>query len=127
MNKTRSRVHGAPYHQSSGISLISLIITIIVIIILAGIVLFNGLHAPDSANFAKYTQQVDNVQMAVTNKYANLLEKHSIADETRTQEQIYLEIATGEDQGMNSYMSTIGPEYATTRSESTGVQNITVA
>ena len=121
--KNRSGAHRAPLSNEycvvsdeikessqhpSGISLISLIITIIVIIILATIVIFNGLNTPNSANFAKFTQQVDNVYMAVTNKYGDLLQKHSLANETRTQEQIYLEIATGKDQGINGYMCTTG-------------------
>ena len=56
---------GAQRAPQSGISLISLIITIIVIIILAAIVIFSGLGTPDSAGFAGFTQQVDNVYMAV--------------------------------------------------------------
>ena len=109
-----------------GISLISLIITIVVIIILAAIVIFNGLNTPNSANFAKFTQQVDNVQMAVTNKYAELRTRHALANNTRTDEQIYLEIATGSDNGIDNYMCTVGTSYKAKASESTGIQNILV-
>lgn len=110
--------------NKSGISLISLIITIIVIIILAAIVIFNGLNTPNSAQFAAFTQQVDNVQMAVMNKHGELKTKHSIAGHYRTDEQIYLEIATGEDHGMEAFMCTTGNTYKTTSDTSTGIQNI---
>jgi len=113
--------------KNQGISLISLIITIIVIIILAAIVLFNGLNAPNSANFAKFTQSVDNVSMAVLNKYAKLLEHHAISGDSRTSEQIYLEIATGTDNQRNAYMGTKGGEIdatTTKASDSTHVQHI---
>lgn len=114
--------------KNQGISLITLIITIIVIIILAAIVLFQGLNAPDSANFARFTQQVDNLSSAVLNSYANLLARHAISGETRTQEQIYLEIALGEDQGQ---YKTMGTTAATSSGDKvvagTGIQNITTA
>ncbi len=82
--------------KNQGISLISLIITIIVIIILAAIVIFTGLGTPDSANFAHFCQDVDNVQSAVLNRFADLKAMHATANQTRTNEQIYYEIATGE-------------------------------
>ena len=81
--------------KNQGISLISLIITIIVIIILAAIVIFSGLGTPDSANLAAFTKQCENVSDAVLNRYALLYEHHSLNQEPRTQEQIYMEIADG--------------------------------
>lgn len=83
--------------KNQGISLISLIITIIVIIILAAIVIFTGLGTPDSAQFAAFTQQVDNVYMAVMNAHADLKVKHAISGDYRTDEQIYMQVATNSD------------------------------
>ena len=83
--------------KNQGISLISLIITIIVIIILAAIVIFSGLGTPDSAQFAKFTQEVDNVYSAVMNQHADLKVKHVLSGDYRTDEQLYMEIALGED------------------------------
>ena len=110
--------------KNQGISLISLIITIIVIIILAAIVLFNGLNAPNSANFAKFTQNVDNVSMAVMNKYANLMERHGISGETRTAEQIYLEIAEAHNYGQTKYMGLSKGTVKDSAAASEGLQNI---
>ena len=90
--------------KNQGISLITLIITIIVIIILAAIVLYNGFNAPNAAQFARFTQDYDNVTAAVLNKYSDLVLKHSISVDTRSEEQIYLEIALGADQGQYSTM-----------------------
>lgn len=81
--------------KNQGISLIALIITIIVIIILAAIVIFTGLGTPDSAQFAAFTNDVDTVYMAVTDKFADLKVAHAAANDYRTNEQIYMEIATG--------------------------------
>ena len=83
--------------KNQGISLISLIITIIVIIILAAIVIFTGLNTPDAANFAKFCQECDNVYSAVFNSYADLKAKYGVRNQTRTDEQIYFEVATGVD------------------------------
>jgi len=81
--------------KNQGISLISLIITIIVIIILAAIVIFAGLGTPDSANFAKFCQDVDNVQSVVLNSFADLKANYATQNKTRTNEQLYMEVATG--------------------------------
>lgn len=115
--------------KNQGISLISLIITIIVIIILAAIVIFNGLNAPNSANFAGFTQQVDNVQMAVQNKHGDLKVKHSISGDYRTDEQIYIEIANAADCGQYATMNTtsVNAEGIKNSTEGTGVQNIVEA
>jgi uncharacterized protein YpmB len=83
--------------KNQGISLISLIITIIVIIILAAIVIFTGLSTPNSAQFSAFTNDVDTVQAAMLDKFATLKVSHSISGDYRTNEQIYLEIATGKD------------------------------
>ena len=83
--------------SNQGISLISLIITIIVIIILAAIVIFSGLGTPDSAQFSNFCQDCDNVYSAVMNKFADLKVDHALSGDYRTDEQIYIEIATGED------------------------------
>lgn len=70
-----------------------------------------ALSVPASAQFAHFTQECDNVYSAILNKYADTKVKHAIAGEYRTDEQIYLEIATGKDCG----------EYATMPD---GIQNI---
>ena len=81
--------------MKKGISLISLIITIIVIIILAAIVIFTGLNTPDRANFAKFTQGISDLNLAITQDYANRKAKYATKDESRTDAQIYYNIASG--------------------------------
>ena len=108
--------------KNQGISLISLIITIIVIIILAAIVIFSGLNTPDSAQFAGFTQQVDNVYSAVMNKFGDLKAKHAISGDYRTNEQIYIEIATGVDPKQYATMNTTG--VTTSGGTSTHIQHI---
>lgn len=83
--------------KDKGISLISLIITIIVIIILAAIVIYTGLNTPDRANFAKFTQQVDNIQTAINEEYFKKVEKYATEHKTRTESQIYYIIASGKE------------------------------
>lgn len=90
--------------SNQGISLISLIITIIVIIILAAIVIFSGLGTPDSAQFSNFCQDCDNVYNAVMNKFADLKVEHALEGNYRTDEQIYIQIATGEDPNQYSIM-----------------------
>lgn len=90
--------------KNQGISLISLIITIIVIIILAAIVIFTGLGTPDSAQFSNFCSQVDNVYVAMLDSFGDLKASHAISGDYRTNEQIYLQIATGVDHGQYDTM-----------------------
>ena len=85
--------------NSFGISLISLIITIIVIIILAAIVIFTGLRTPDQANFAKFTSEFSDFNLAVDNAYMKEFQDNALANETRSKKQVYYKIATGTDVG----------------------------
>ena len=65
--------------------------------------------------------------MAVTNKFADLKTKHAIAKEYRTDEQIYIEIATAVDPGQYASMGTTevkDNESNATIGETTGIQNI---
>lgn len=114
--------------KNQGISLISLIITIIVIIILAAIVIFTGLGTPDSAQFAGFTQQVDNVYSAVMNKFADLKAKHAISGDYRTDEQIYIEVARNADPeqyaAMNGDQTPLPGAAATGVATGIGYQNI---
>ncbi len=91
--------------KNQGISLISLIITIIVIIILAAIVIFTGLGTPDSANFAHFCQDVDNVQSVVLNSFADLKASYATQNKTRTNEQIYAEVASGKSGDQYTHMA----------------------
>ena len=91
--------------KNQGISLISLIITIIVIIILAAIVIFTGLGTPDSAQFSSFCNDVDSVYMAMIDQYGELKVEHAVANHTRTDEQIFLEIAIGDDKEQYSVMN----------------------
>ena len=98
--------------KNQGISLISLIITIIVIIILAAIVIFTGLGTPDSASFASFCQDCDNVYVDMIDKFAEVKVRHSLSGEYRTNEQLYAEVATGlttitQYDGMNNMDDTV--------------------
>ena len=92
--------------KKAGISLISLVITIIVIIILAAIVIFNGLNAPDSAKFAKYSQQVDSFQSAVHDEYLKRVAQYAVESQTRTDKEIYYMIATGKESDITERIKT---------------------
>jgi len=92
--------------KNQGISLIALIITIIVIIILAAIVIFTGLGTPDSAQFSAFTNDCDTVYMAVLNRFSQLKVDHAISGDYRTNEQIYIEVARGEDPNQYAVMNT---------------------
>jgi type II secretory pathway pseudopilin PulG len=92
--------------RNEGISLITLIITIIVIIILAAIVIFTGLRTPDSAQFSAFTNDVDTVYTRMIDKFADLKVDHSVSGDYRTNEQIYIELATGVDNGQYVVMAT---------------------
>ena len=82
----------------------NLIVTVAVIIILSSIVIFTGLDTPDSAQFSAFCNDVDSVYMNVMDKYGNLKADHAINGDYRTNEQIYIEIATGTDPGQYSSM-----------------------
>lgn len=82
---------------NDGISLITLIITILVIIILAAIVIYQGLSVPDKAKFAKYVQEFSSFHDAVTQEYFKKKQDFALANKTRTDAQIYYLIATGSD------------------------------
>ena len=92
----------------AGISLISLVITVIVIIILAAIVIFTGLSTPDRANFAKFTSEFSDFQTAVEQDYYNRYQKHALANGTRSKAQIYYEIASNDDKGMEEEPNAVG-------------------
>ena len=83
--------------KKEGISLISLIITIIVIIILAAIVIFSGMGTPEKAQLASFATDLDNVESAVLQAYADKRIEIGVNGEVWTSAQIYESIATGED------------------------------
>ena len=81
--------------KKSGISLVSLIITIVVIIILAAIVIFTGLSTPDQATFAKFTSEYSEMGIAVTEDYVERYTASVVNNQKRTKAQIYYEMASG--------------------------------
>ena len=85
------------FKSKKGISLVSLIITIIVIIILAAIVIFTGLNTPDRANFAKFAHTFSDFQTAVTQDYMQKKAQYAIENKTRSDAQIYYNIAKNTD------------------------------
>ena len=78
-----------------GVSLISLIITMIVIIILAAIFIYSGLNTPDNANFAKFTSEFSDFDMAIENDYLHRKGEYAVAEKDKSKAQIYYEIASG--------------------------------
>ena len=64
----------------------------------------HGLSTPDSTNFARFCQDVDNTYSATLNSFADLKVKHSAQNDIRTNEQIYIEVATGKDPGQYAVM-----------------------
>ncbi len=79
-------------------------IIVITVIVLASIVVFNGLGTPDTANFASFAQQVDDACALVFNEFLTLKAQYAIYGEHRTDEQIYIEVATNEDPGQYAVM-----------------------
>ena len=84
-------------YNNSGISLISLIITIIVTIILASIVIFSGLATPEKARLAKFATDIDNVQTASNNAYYDKATEVALKGEVWSEAQLYEYVATGID------------------------------
>ena len=66
--------------KSDGVSLISLIVTIICIIIIATISVFSGFGTPEMAAFSKFTEEINNVKVAITNKRAENFAEYDNAD-----------------------------------------------
>ena len=87
--------------KNSGVSIVTLIITIVVIIILAAIAIYSGFKTADNANFAKFTSEFSDFNMAATNDYMKKQSENVANNETRTKAQVYYEIASGVDVGMN--------------------------
>ena len=79
-----------------GISIISLIITIIVIIILASVVIFNGLDTPESARYAKFTSDLSNLQETVDQRYGDKYSEYAIEGKNIHSSDIYRWIAAGD-------------------------------
>lgn len=81
--------------MKKGISLISLIITIIVVVILSAFVIFAGFEIINRAGLAKFTHEYSDYETAILNEYMLLKQDYAIKGETKTNEQIYAEIAGG--------------------------------
>ena len=79
-----------------GISIISLIITIIVIIILASVVIFNGLDTPESARYAKFTSDLSNLQETVDQRYGDKYSEYAVEGKNIHSSDIYRWIAAGD-------------------------------
>ena len=82
--------------DKKGISIISLIITIIVIIILASVVIFNGLDTPESARYAKFTSDLSNLQETVDQRYGDKYSEYAIEGKNIHSSDIYRWIAAGD-------------------------------
>ena len=82
--------------NKKGISIISLIITIIVIIILASVVIFNGLDTPESARYAKFTSDLSNLQETVDQRYGDKYSEYAIEGKNIHSSDIYRWIAAGD-------------------------------
>ena len=105
--------------QNKGISLISLIITIIVIIILAAIVIFNGLDTPESARYAKFTNDLSNLQETVDQRYGDKYSEYAVEGKNIQDSDIYRWIAAGDNpttSGMVMVPAGYGSEYNSTLS-----------
>ena len=85
--------------KEKGVSLISLIITIIVIIISAAVVIFSGMDAPESAQFAKFSSDIDNMQNTVDGRYSDMYTEYALQGKVIKNDEIYRWIATGEFSG----------------------------
>lgn len=103
--------------RNRGISLISLIITIIVIIILAAIVIFNGMNTPDSAQYAKFTSDISNLQEVVDAKYNAKYSEYAVSGKKINDVDIYRWVAAGDHpttSGMVMVPSSVGSDYGAT-------------
>ena len=106
--------HVVPAHtvrHYEGISLITLIITIVSIIILASIAIFNGLKTPAQAQFAKFSQEISDIQEAVTAQYNKRFGELTRKGASFTDSDIYTWIAAG-DAATSSGWETITPSQA---------------
>ena len=106
--------------DKKGISIISLIITIIVIIILASIVIFNGLDTPESARYAKFTSDLSNLQETVDQRYGDKYSEYAIEGKNIHSSDIYRWIAAGDHpttSGMVMVPAGYGSEYNSTLSD----------
>ena len=106
--------------DKKGISIISLIITIIVIIILASVVIFNGLDTPESARYAKFTSDLSNLQETVDQRYGDKYSEYAIEGKNIHSSDIYRWIAAGDHpttSGMVMVPAGYGSEYNSTLSD----------
>ena len=107
-------------YNKEGISIISLIITIIVIIILASIVIFNGLDTPESARYAKFTSDLSNLQETVDQRYGDKYSEYAVEGKNIHSSDIYRWIAAGDHpttSGMVMVPAGYGSEYNSTLSD----------
>ena len=106
--------------NEKGISIISLIITIIVIIILASVVIFNGLDTPESARYAKFTSDLSNLQETVDQRYGDKYSEYAVEGKNIHSSDIYRWIAAGNHpttSGMVMVPAGYGSEYNSTLSD----------
>ncbi|MBQ9313522.1 MAG: BspA family leucine-rich repeat surface protein [Clostridia bacterium] len=87
-------------NQKKGISLISLVVTIIAIIILASIIIYTGLYAPNKASLASFMQEISDFRTAVMQDYMNKRTKYALNDIYRSDAQIFYTIANGGDESI---------------------------
>ena len=87
------------FARSTLLAIVVICPIIVVIIVLSATVIFTGLSTPDAANFAHFCQDVDNVYSGVLNSFADLKVQYANRKEERTDEQLYMEVASGFDPG----------------------------
>lgn len=78
-----------------------MVVTIIVIIILASIVIFNGLSTPESAEFSEFATEVSEFNLVAKNEYAKIFREHIEQNDIVTDSHIYYELATGRKESPN--------------------------
>ena len=85
-------------NNKSGISLVTLIITIVVIIILAAI-LYVGTRTPDQATFAMFTTEYADMGVVVKDDFVERYGDSVLNNDKKTRAQIYYQMASGIDVG----------------------------
>ena len=83
--------------NNSGISLMTLIVTIVVIIILAAIVIYNGFNTPEQATLAKFKTEISDFSLSVIDDFIDTNTEFIVNGQDRTDAQIYYMIASGKE------------------------------
>lgn len=85
-----------------GISLVALIVTIIVIIILSAISIGGSFNTPDKARYAKFCNDLDNVEQSVGVGFLNEKKKQYLSSKKLENAEIYTYVACGNTTSSNT-------------------------